>query len=102
MKITPNIAIPATLLLSALLLSACASNSEPDAATTSAPMEAAQPGNNFGRDVDAEKTSAPKATPAAATQPAAVKTTTKQKAQKAKKKVTKKADPAAAVAPASK
>lgn len=100
MKFTTNIAIPTTMFLSVLLLTACASNSEPDAATRSTSTETVQPDNNFGRNVVNETTNAPKTKPEASTQPAAVKTTTKNKAQKtkkAKKKVTKKADPAAAV-----
>lgn len=103
MKFTPNIAIPTTLFLSALILSACANNSEPDAAARSASTEATQPDNNFGKNVDTETTNAPKANPAASAQPAAVKTATKnaaKKTKKAKKKVIKKADPAAIVAPA--
>lgn len=93
---TFNIAIPATMLLSALLLSACASNSESDAVSP-AQVNAIQPGNNFGRDADTENTTATKASPASATstttitkQPPTIKN---KKAVKKSKKPVKKPEP---------
>jgi hypothetical protein len=81
---TINISVPSILLLSALFLSACASNSEPDAVTPSR-VNATQPDNNFGGNSDTEKTATTNTTPASATD-----TTSSQSPASKKKKAVKK------------
>lgn len=81
---TAKISVPAILFLSALVLSACAGNSEPDAASP-AQVKATQPYNNFGKDADTEKTTTKHTTPASTTD-----TTTTQPPASTKKKAVKK------------
>ena len=93
MSRTFKIAVPATLLLSALVLSACASKSEPAPVAASAPVE-----------VVAEKPAAPEPAPAtvAATEQPQVSTPAapKKAVKKAKKVIAKPAPPKAEPVPA--